>query len=126
LKLIIKPKMLDLYRGVNEFKKGYQPRINIIKGENDNLLADPQSVLNRQKNVFNHVLNVHGVHDVRQMDLHMAEPLMPEASLVEVEIATGKLKRYTCLGTDHVLAKLIKAGGETLQSGIHKLICPME
>jgi hypothetical protein len=24
----------DLYRGVNEFKKGYQPRINIIKDEN--------------------------------------------------------------------------------------------
>jgi len=31
----------DLYRGINEFKKGYQPRINIIKDENGNLLADP-------------------------------------------------------------------------------------
>jgi hypothetical protein len=30
-----------LYRGINEFKKGYQPRINIIKDENGNLLADP-------------------------------------------------------------------------------------
>jgi hypothetical protein len=37
----------DLYRGINEFKKGYQPRINIIKDENGNLLADTQSVLNR-------------------------------------------------------------------------------
>jgi hypothetical protein len=25
-----------LYRGTNEFKKGYHPRINIIKDENDN------------------------------------------------------------------------------------------
>jgi hypothetical protein len=32
----------DLYRGINVFKKGYQPRINIIKGENGNLLANPQ------------------------------------------------------------------------------------
>jgi hypothetical protein len=39
-----KKKIRDLYRGVNEFKKGYQPRINIIKDENGNLLADPQSV----------------------------------------------------------------------------------
>jgi hypothetical protein len=31
----------DLYRGINEFRKGYQPRINIIKDENGNLLADP-------------------------------------------------------------------------------------
>jgi hypothetical protein len=36
-----------LYRGINEFKKGYQPRINIIKDENGNLIADPQNVLNR-------------------------------------------------------------------------------
>jgi hypothetical protein len=28
----------DLYRGINEFKKGYQPRINIIKNGNGNLL----------------------------------------------------------------------------------------
>jgi hypothetical protein len=80
----------DLYRGINEFKKGYQPRINIIKDENGNLLADPQNVLNGWKNLFNQVLNVHGVHDVRQMDVHMTEPLVPEPSLVKVEIAIGK------------------------------------
>jgi hypothetical protein len=36
---------------------------------------------------FNQVLNVHGVHDVRQLGIHTAEPLVPEPSLVEVEIA---------------------------------------
>jgi hypothetical protein len=81
----------DLYRCINEFKKGYPPRINIIKDENGNLIADPQNVLNRWKTFFNHVLNVHGVHDVRQMDIHTAEPLVPEPSLVESEIAIGKL-----------------------------------
>jgi hypothetical protein len=74
----------DLYRGINKFEEVYQPRINIIKDENGNLLADPQTVLNRWKNFFNQVLNVHGVHDVRQMDIHTAEPLVPEPSLVEV------------------------------------------
>jgi hypothetical protein len=81
-----------LYRGINEFKKGYQPRINIIKYENGNLIADLQNVLNGWKNFFNQVLNVHGVHDIRQMDIHTAEPLVPESSLVEVEIAIGNLK----------------------------------
>jgi hypothetical protein len=47
LKLIIKPEVLEICRGINEFKKRDQPRINIIKDENGNLLADPQSVLNR-------------------------------------------------------------------------------
>jgi hypothetical protein len=36
----------NLYRGTNEFKKGYKPRINIIKGENGNLIADLHGVLN--------------------------------------------------------------------------------
>jgi hypothetical protein len=53
----------------------------------------------------------------------MAEPLVPKHSLVEVEIAIGKLKIYKSLGTDQILAKLIKAGGETVCSEIHKLIC---
>jgi hypothetical protein len=39
-----------------------------------------------------------------------------------VEIAIEKLKRYKSLGTDQIPAKLIKAGGETLSSEIHKLI----
>jgi hypothetical protein len=82
----------DLYRGINEFKKRYQPRIFIIKDENGNLLADTQSVLNRWKNFFNQVINVHGIHGIRQMDILPAEPLVPEPSLVEVEIGSGMLK----------------------------------
>jgi hypothetical protein len=49
----------DYYRSINEFEKVYRPRINIIKDENGNLIADPQSFLNRWKNFFNQVLNVH-------------------------------------------------------------------
>jgi hypothetical protein len=69
------------------------------------------------------VLNVHGDHDVRQTDIHTAEPLVPEPSLVEVEIAIGKLKRYKSSGTDWIPTELIKAGGETLCSDTHKFIC---
>jgi hypothetical protein len=30
----------DLYRGINEFKRGYQPRSNLSKDENGDLLAE--------------------------------------------------------------------------------------
>jgi hypothetical protein len=56
--------------------------------------------LNRWKYFFNQVLNVHAVHDVRQMDTHTAEPLVPEISLVIVEIAIGKLKSCKSLGIE--------------------------
>jgi hypothetical protein len=49
-------------------------------------------------------------------------PLVPEPSLVEVEIAVGELKSYKSSGTDHILAELIKAGSEILRSEIHKFI----
>jgi hypothetical protein len=57
------------------------------------------------------------------MDIHTAEPLVPEPSLIEVEIAIGKLKSYKSPGTDQIPAELIRAGGETLYSEIHRLIC---
>jgi hypothetical protein len=36
-----------LYRGINEFKRGYQPRSNLVKDENGDLLADSHNILNR-------------------------------------------------------------------------------
>jgi hypothetical protein len=34
----------DLYRGINEFERGYQPRSNFVKGENGDLLADSNTI----------------------------------------------------------------------------------
>jgi hypothetical protein len=62
----------DLYRGINEFKKGYQPRSNYVKGEKGDLLADSHKILNRWKNYFPQLLNVHSVSDVRQIEIHTA------------------------------------------------------
>jgi hypothetical protein len=56
------------------------------------------------------------------MDVHKAEPLVPETRLVEVKIATGKLKSYKSRGTDQISVELISAGGETY-SEIQRLIC---
>jgi hypothetical protein len=55
------------------------------------------------------------------MDIHTAEPLVTEPSIVDVEIAIGKLKSYKSPGTNQIPAKLSKAGGETLCSEIHIL-----
>jgi hypothetical protein len=52
----------------------------------------------------------------------MAEPLVSEPSLVEVETAIGNFKSHKSPGTDQIPAELIKAEGETLRSEIHILI----
>jgi flagellar basal body rod protein FlgC len=66
----------DLYKDINEFKRGYQPRNNLVKDENCDLLADSHNILNRWKNYFSQLLNVHNVSDVRQIEVHTAEPLV--------------------------------------------------
>jgi hypothetical protein len=65
---------------------------------------------------------VHNVSDVRQIEVHTAEPLVPGPSRREVEIAIAKLKKYKSPGSDEIPAELIQVGGEILQSEIHKLI----
>jgi hypothetical protein len=102
----------DVYRGINEFKKGYQPRTNLVKDERGALLADPHKILNRWNNYFCQLLNAHGVGGVRQTEMHTAELPVPEPSASEVEDAIGKLKRYKSPGADQTPAELIQAGGE--------------
>ena len=43
---------------------------------------------------FSQLFNVHGVKDVGQAETHTAEPLVPEPSAFEVELAIGKLKSH--------------------------------
>jgi hypothetical protein len=54
--------------------------------------------------------------------MHTAEPFVPEPSSSEVEVAIGKLKRYKSPGADQIPSEMIRAGGETLGSEIHKPI----
>jgi hypothetical protein len=61
-------------------------------------------------------LIVHRVSDVRQIEIHTAELLVPDPSPFEVEIAIAKFKEYKLPGNDQIPAELIQTGGETLQS----------
>ena len=76
-----------MYRGISDFKKGYQPRTNILKDDKGDVVADSHSILARWRNYFSQLLNVHGVSDVRQTKIHTAEPLVPEPSASDFELA---------------------------------------
>jgi hypothetical protein len=56
-------------------------------------------------NHFSQLFNVHGVSDVKQTEIHTAEPLVPELSVF-----------------DQIPAELIKAGCRTICSEIHNHI----
>jgi hypothetical protein len=95
----------------NPFALGnYQPRSSLVKDENGDLLADSHNILDRCKN-YSHLLNVHSVSDVRQIEVHTAEPLVPGPNCLQVEITNAKLKKYKSPGSDQILAELMHDAG---------------
>jgi hypothetical protein len=59
----------DVYRDISNFRKGYQPRTNVVKDEKGDMAADIHSILARWRNNFCQVLNVHGVNDGGQPEI---------------------------------------------------------
>jgi hypothetical protein len=86
-----------LYRGINDFRKGYQPRAIIVMDEKGDVVADSHRIMARWRNYFYQLLNVHGVNDGGQVEIHTAEPLVPEPSAFE---AIEKLKSHKSPGVD--------------------------
>ena len=52
---------------------------------------------------------LHGVSDVRQTEIHTAEPLVPEKRAFEFEMAVEKQRRKSP-GIDQIPAEMIKVG----------------
>jgi len=107
---------------INDFKKGYQPRCNMVKDEKGDLVADSHSIVARWRNNFSQLFNVHGVKDVGQEEILTAEPLVPGLSVSEFELTIDKLKSHKSPGIDQIPAELIKAGCREICLEINKLI----
>jgi hypothetical protein len=65
------------------------------------------------------VIEFCNVSDVRQIEIHTAEALVPAPNHLEVEISIAKLKKYKSPGSDQIPSELYQAGGEILVFVIH-------
>jgi len=79
----------DLCRGISDFKKGDQPRTNRVKDEKGGLVTDSYSILARWRSNFSQLLNVRGAKDVRQTEIHTAEPLVPGTKFYQTSCGQG-------------------------------------
>ena len=57
---------------------------------------------------FSQLLNVHGINDIRQREIHTAEPLVPEPSAFEFEMDIEKIESHKSPGIDQIPAELTK------------------
>jgi len=97
-----------MYGGINDFRKVSQFITNLVKYEGGDVLADSHNTLNRWKNYFCQPLELRGINDVRQVEMHTAEPFVPERSPSEVEIITKSLKRQKSTGTYQIPAEVVR------------------
>ena len=65
-----------------------------MNNDKDDLVASSRSILARWRNYFSQILNVHGVNDIKQTEIHTAAPLVPELSASEFEVAIENLKSH--------------------------------
>ena len=69
-------------------------------------MANCNSIVVRWSNYLYQLFNVHGVKDVRQAEIHTAEPLVPEPRDSELELVLAKLKCHKSPGIEQIQAEL--------------------
>jgi hypothetical protein len=58
---------------------------------NGDLLADSHNILNRWRNCFSQLLNVHRSRDVRHIKINTAEPLVSDPRPFKFAVAIAKM-----------------------------------
>ena len=74
----------------SHFKMVYQARTNIVRNEKGDLVKDCHNILSRWKKQSSQLFSEHRNSDVRQTEIHTAEPLVSESNVFHVEMAIEK------------------------------------
>jgi hypothetical protein len=72
--------------------------------------------------LFSEPLNTHRVNDEKKKKIHTAEPLEPEPSAFEFQLAIEKVKNRKSPDIDQISEELIKTWGRTNRPETYKLI----
>ena len=81
-------------RDVSYFQRSYQPRNNVVKKKNGDFNADSLNISALSRKRFYQLRTVLGTNDVRQTEIHTADPLVSESSAFVFEMADEELKRH--------------------------------
>jgi hypothetical protein len=70
--------ILEIYKGINEFKMGYQSRAYVIKND-CTIMADTTSILSRWKKFYSNLLHVNQGINLEGSEIYTVEPTHPRA-----------------------------------------------
>ena len=112
------------YQKLNNSRKGFDPRVTMIKDHDGSILTDVKSVLRRWQEHFDKLLNGDATRDhppeveLFQDDGNRIDP----PTHGEIKKAIASLKNNKSPGPDSIPAELFKNGGEKLVDVLHSVI----
>ena len=107
----------DQYQGINNVKKGYQPRLMMVKDKEGRLLVNQEEVKERWKQYFSDLLNRPSPdHPIEELEPELMDQMdIDDISEEEVRRAIKGMKNNKAAGVDGILAEMIKYGGGRME-----------
>ena len=114
------------YKQLNDVKKGFQPRISMVRKENGEITSHQAEVIDTWKKYFDEHLNsdTRLSNNVNQQLTYNTDDaiMIPEPSVEEVKAAINKLKNNKAAGYDSIPGEMLKTGCERLLEIIYGFI----
>ena len=112
------------YQKLNSSRKGFDPRVTMIRDHDGNILTDIKSILRRWQEHFNELLNGDATMDPSPEVEHFPDDgvWVDLPTYGEVKNAIASLKNNKSPGPDSIPAELFKHGGEKLVDVLHNVI----
>ena len=112
------------YQGINQIRKGYQPRQELIRNKEGKVLTNSEAIKSRWMEYFSELLNrpePEILANIEMQDIGLEEAVeLPTRDEILREIED--LKNNKAAGNDGVNAELIKYGGQRMQDEIVRIV----
>lgn len=119
-----KNNLREAYKGINFFKKGFQPKSNLCKAQNGELLTEKERIMERWKEYFQEHLNPNSQECPTESRLegNNDDDSVGISTIEDTYKALNKPNNNKAPGIDNLPGELLKYGGEYLVSTLHQLL----
>jgi len=111
-----------MYQTVNQFKKGHQNKVSIIRNKKGELALNTKEKAEIWKVYFDRLLNTEEPRElIKKRNKEVSEAEVEELTIEDVKMAIKNLKNNKAAGTDGIHPELIKYRGNKLLNRMYVL-----